>query len=196
MHPVASPTAASSPSTAPPFTEGALHIANAQIYPILLAPSTALTLDFASTTEVDNEHAPPPSHFHDNPIAGVPTAAVSPLANQPTAGSSHSVKVQLNPILLALSTALTLDLESTDEVDNEDTPSSSQSLDNPMADVPTVDIPAAHSPTGEASDGNPSMPSTPTSGWRTARINSILTACYEELDKILIKAVGEIVCSV
>ncbi|KAH0826215.1 hypothetical protein J3R83DRAFT_5664, partial [Lanmaoa asiatica] len=40
------------------------------------------------------------------------------------------------------------------------------------------------------------MPSTPTSGRRTARINSILTAFYEELDKIFIKAVGETGCSV
>ncbi|KAH0839432.1 hypothetical protein J3R83DRAFT_209, partial [Lanmaoa asiatica] len=39
-------------------------------------------------------------------------------------------------------------------------------------------------------------PSTSTSGWRTARINAILTACYDKLDKTLMKAVGETSCSV
>jgi len=116
---------------------------------------------------------------------------VSPHANQTTGRPSRITEVQINPILLALSTALTLNLELTEEVNNEGVPPPSQFLDNPIAGIPTENI-----PNGDASEANRPTPSTPISGRRTARINSILAACYDELDKTLMKAVSETSCSV
>ncbi|KAI9571060.1 hypothetical protein HD554DRAFT_2169421 [Boletus coccyginus] len=177
-----------SPEVTPPSSEAPLA---SLLHPVS-SPMTALSPSMTppSTEQLD---ASASSSVVD-PMCASPE--VLPRANQTTAGPSCITEMQIDPILLALSTALTLDLESTDEVDNEDTPPPSQSLDIPIVGVPTANVPTPHSLTGDAPEANQSTPSTPTSGQQTARINSILAACYDELDRILMKAVGETSCSV
>lgn len=85
---------------------------------------------------------------------------VSPLAAQSTARPLHITKVQINPILLTLSTAFAFDLELSIEANNEVATFSSQILDNLIGGIPI-----AHSPTGDAPEVNQSTPSTSTSSW-------------------------------
>ena len=187
------------PPSAKPSTNQSDAIASPTV---TLLPSEAPSADplrpVASPTAASSPSSSMPL---DSPGSGsadpmYPSPKVSPLADQPIAGPSRIAEVQLDPIFLALTTALTLDLESTVEDDNEVSPPPSQFPDNPIAGIPATDVPAARSPTGDAPEANRSTPSTPTSGRRTARINSILAAYHDELDKILMKAVGETSCSV
>ena len=101
---------------------------------------TPLTNPCPSTTPSPTEQLDAPgSSVAANPKCVSPP--VSPCADQTTGGPLRITKVQINPILLALSTALTLDLESTEEVNNEGVPPPSRFFDNLIAGVPTENVP-------------------------------------------------------
>lgn len=132
LHPVASPKVASLPS----------EVSSAN-------PLHPVTSPTAASLPSEAPLADPSCPVASPKVTSLPFEASS--ADQPTAGPSCIAEVQIDPILLALSTALMLDFESSVnlEVNNEDTPPPSQLLDDPIAGIPT-----AHSPTGDNPDAN------------------------------------------
>ena len=212
--------AATPPSVEPSVQSGDLALHSVMSPMVMLLPSEALS----SEQQVDPALHPATSPAASPAVTSLPsTTDISasssdidpvcaslpvppPLADLPTTRPLHIVKAQINPMLLALSTALTFNLEMAGEDRNASPippPPSFLAGDIPIAGVVTAHISTANIsptdiPTGDVPEGkdNQSTPSTPTAGRQTAHINSILAACYYELNKILMKATGETSCSV
>ncbi|KAH0832247.1 hypothetical protein J3R83DRAFT_13221, partial [Lanmaoa asiatica] len=171
-------------------------------------------------TTVSSPEQPDATTSHPAVTTSRTSSPGAPPADLTPTGPSRIAEVQIDPILLALTTAVDLDLDFGD-VDSMPssppgipstrlipaTPEEADSIgplvlashaddstgDAPLDDPSIGDAPNHDVPTDDAAEEGPS---TPTSGRRSARVNSILAACYDDLDKILMKAVGETSCSV
>ena len=198
-HPVMTipPTSSSNAPPADLVPPWPSRIVEAQIDPILLALTTMLDfdLDFG-----DAGSSPPsqPSIPSTHVIPATPLAAsltelannANPLVLTGDAGSLPPSQPSVPSIHVIPATPLAPSLT---EVAKNDNPLVLTShADNSTGDTQNGDVPDNDIPANTTCKGL----STPTSGRWSVCVNSILAACYKDLDKILMKAVSETSCSV